>query len=143
MSALTLLIWERCDFSSSRSSSSRCAFFMASMAAWDGTGLVPNTALPRGGFWTRFSFFFCLVFKGTRPPSQPSEPPHCFPACAPGHSAAKGLLQILLFNKVQTADQFPCCFLNCRAPNAEILGSSALKLPTALRNKFLVESAIN
>lgn len=33
MSALTLLICERCDFSSSRSSSSRCAFFMASMAA--------------------------------------------------------------------------------------------------------------
>lgn len=62
MSALTLLIWERCDFSSSRSSSSRCAFFMASMAAGDGTGLVPGTALPRGGFWRGFSFCFRFGF---------------------------------------------------------------------------------
>lgn len=59
MSALTLLIWERWDFSSSRSSSSRCAFFMASMAVWEGTGLACSAALPKGGVFWRF-------FKGTR-----------------------------------------------------------------------------
>lgn len=127
MSALTLLIWERCDFSSSRSSSSRCAFFMASMAAGDGTGLVPGTALPKRRLLERVFFLFAVWFLQEQDPSQPSELPHCFPACAPGHSAAKGLLQILLYNKVQTAGQFPRCFLNCRAPTAEILGIQYLR----------------
>lgn len=60
MSALTLLIWERWDFSSSRSSSSRCAFFMASMAAWDSTVLAPRAAPPKGvsGGFFEFSFDF-------------------------------------------------------------------------------------
>lgn len=62
MSALTLLIWERWDFSSSRSNSSRCAFFMASMAVWDRTALAPNTVLPKdGGFFWR-CFFVCFSF---------------------------------------------------------------------------------
>lgn len=60
MSALTLLIWERWDFSSSRSSSSRCAFFMASMAAWDSTVLAPRAAPPKG-VWVFLSFH--LIFK--------------------------------------------------------------------------------
>lgn len=67
MSALTLLIWERWDFSSSRSSSSRCAFFMASIAAWHSTVLAPSTAPPKDEV-------FEVLFKGTNP-SHPSEPP--------------------------------------------------------------------
>lgn len=62
MSALTLLIWERWDFSSSRSSSSRCAFFMASMAVGDSTALAPSTAQPSGGVFLSF----CLFVKGTK-----------------------------------------------------------------------------
>lgn len=54
MSALTLLIWERWDFSSSRSSSSRCAFFMASMAARGSTVLAP----PTHGWVFEFLFVF-------------------------------------------------------------------------------------
>lgn len=71
MSALTLLIWERWDFSSSRSSSSRCAFFMASMAAWDSTALPPSTAPPKGIF---FEFLFVRFLKEQNP-SHPSKPP--------------------------------------------------------------------
>lgn len=65
MSALTLLIWERWDFSSSRSNSSRCAFFMASMAVWDRRALAPSTTSPKNRFLWR-CFFVCFFFKGTR-----------------------------------------------------------------------------
>jgi len=95
MSALTLLICERWDFSSSRSSSSRCAFFMASMAAGDSTAVAPSTAPPKGGFF----FNFALFFKGTKPESS-QRTSHCFAApsvCAPGCKAAQELLQIPLF----------------------------------------------
>lgn len=83
MSALTLLIWERWDFSSSRSSSSRCAFFMASMAAWEGTELARRAALPKGGFLGGFL--------KEREPSHSSEPSCRFAApsvWAPGKGAS-------------------------------------------------------
>lgn len=136
MSALTLLIWERWDFSSSRSSSSLCAFFMASMAVRGSTVLAPTTHHPWVGFLS-----FCSFFKRTKPKLS-LQTSCCFTApsvCAP---AAKGLLQIPLFNRVQMIVHFKHCFLDCETPNAEPLNSSVSTFPGALKNSFSVELTI-
>lgn len=138
MSALTLLIWERCDFSSSRSSSSRCAFFMASMAAGVAQVSAWHCNAQRAEL-DRASFLFVCFFNRNNELSQPSKPPHC--SAVPSAQCGKEILQMPLFNEVQKADQFTCCFLNCRTPNAET--PSALKAPMALNEDFVVGPAMN
>ena len=84
MSALTLLIWDRWLFSSSRSISSRWAFFMASMAV-DRTWPSAPTGL--GGETDR---------KAGRPPTANASPRAAGPGVFPGNCPTKGM-QVCFF----------------------------------------------
>lgn len=84
MSALTLLIWDRWLFSSSRSISSRWAFFMASMAV---DRMWPSAPTGLGGETDR---------KAGHPPTAHARPLAVGPGGFPGNSPMKGM-QVCFF----------------------------------------------